>query len=873
MWDRLRRLRGLPYLVLGMFALVLMLLPMGAGNLFGSDGDWLSQHVAIAESLRQTMLSAHSVLPQWIGLGGGSSIYDFAYYGVLRPDVLLACLVPQIPMKYIISVYAMAGVMASGMLCYKWLKSLGKHEWTAVMGAVLLLSSTCFYQAHHQIMFVNYMPFLILALMGCDRLLQKKKIGMLCISVFLMIVHSFYYSPTGICVIGIYGIWRVFTREGGKAALRRIFLLAAAMLLAVGMGMILLLPTGLDILSTSKDAGSFAKEAIAPVDFQMTGLLYSPYGCGMSLLTLFCLVVSLGNKKRRALSAGLLAVMAIPAVSLVLNGFLYARGKILIPFVPLLVLVGIETLQELWEQGVRMKKCMLALSLLVCLIPALESEWRFVILTEAGIIAAWMIWWMRQKEPECVPGDDCGREAGSAYKFWLILLFPIWVSLLVNLRSDVLQDVFDKLGIYGREDYLSVEDRRQERVPRAQVAAFAEDSDYRMEYMVNNYMNSNVLCGGDVQRTSIYSSISNKTYAKFYYDTMGNAISYNNRVALVAGQNPVFNYFMGVRYLVCKADKFPDGWQVRETYGDYVLAENEDVRPICYGSTEWMDREEFDRLSFPETLAALSRYTVVESENVGTAKSVSGMVTRLNPEEIFVEEDLQRLLSHENSQENIELNFSSSWSNQILVLKFRVERKGGKEVVIYVNQMSNKLSAKSAPYPNGNEEFVYVIDLGAGAEHLKIKLSDGNYKIEDLEVFSLERDVLKNENIIMPESEAARSERFSLARALWLPQSEAKVCQKTIDMPEDGYFVTSYPFRKGYQVLVDGQEVTPEMVNTAFVGVPLAAGKHEVEIMFRAPGFKMGAAMSAGCWLVWVAVILMYKSMKRLFGLGLRTTL
>lgn len=80
----LKQWPGLPYMLLGVFVPMLLFLPMGAGNLYGSDGDWLSQHVAIAESLRQSMLSTHSILPQWIGLGGGSGIYDFAYYGVLR---------------------------------------------------------------------------------------------------------------------------------------------------------------------------------------------------------------------------------------------------------------------------------------------------------------------------------------------------------------------------------------------------------------------------------------------------------------------------------------------------------------------------------------------------------------------------------------------------------------------------------------------------------------------------------------------------------------------------------------------------------------------------------------------------------------------
>ena len=92
-----------------------------------------------------------------------------------------------------------------------------------------------------------------------------------------------------------------------------------------------LLPTGLDILSTSKDGGSFAAERVSAVSMDLEGLLYSPYGCGMTLLVLYCLLLSLKRKGSRFLSAVLLAVLCCPVIWLVLNGFLYARAKILIP--------------------------------------------------------------------------------------------------------------------------------------------------------------------------------------------------------------------------------------------------------------------------------------------------------------------------------------------------------------------------------------------------------------------------------------------------------------------------------------------------------------------------------------------------------------
>ena len=90
--------------------LVSAVIPDGA--VYGSNTDWLSQHVTLAETIRTACLEQHTLLPDWIGLGGGSNGYQFAYYGFLRPDLLIGCLLPQIPMVQIL-----IGYMLSVYLC------------------------------------------------------------------------------------------------------------------------------------------------------------------------------------------------------------------------------------------------------------------------------------------------------------------------------------------------------------------------------------------------------------------------------------------------------------------------------------------------------------------------------------------------------------------------------------------------------------------------------------------------------------------------------------------------------------------------------------------------------------------------------------
>ena len=57
-------------------------------------------------------------------------------------------------------------------------------------------------------MFMAYMPFLILALMGVDKFIKENKKILLIISVFLIIMTSYYFSIPSIFVIAIYGIYK-----------------------------------------------------------------------------------------------------------------------------------------------------------------------------------------------------------------------------------------------------------------------------------------------------------------------------------------------------------------------------------------------------------------------------------------------------------------------------------------------------------------------------------------------------------------------------------------------------------------------------------------------------------------------------------------
>lgn len=494
------------------------------GLIFGFGSDWLSQHLPIAESLRWAMLESGRLLPLYIDLGGGVSVYDFAYYGLLRPDVLLGYLFPSVGMEYILGGYAVFELLLGGNMVYIWLR--GNHEQNtagrraAFAGSVLYMAAGCFLHAHFQLMFVNYLPFLVLALIGIDRFIEKRKGILLCVGLTLVYFHSFYYAPSCLCVAGIYYLYRVRQagagqrgalaeespkRAAAEAAPRRgdlkthgSFLLW--ILLSIGLAAVLLLPTGLDILSTSKDAGSFAGSKMPLVNPKLDGLLYSPYGMGLTLIGLYALLCALGKRRMRLPAVAVLAASLFPIIPFVLNGFLYARGKILIPFLLLVCLIFVRVCEEYFT-GKDVPKVWAGL---LCLIPCLllsdkYGVWKYV---DWAVLMLW-IFGVRQRQRlrrSQHEKNRCTRRLTA-----VLLLVPCIFSFCLNAQSGYVSQSKIKIG--------SVREAFNEA-----SAQMDESENYRFEILTDAFNLCNFLPGANAKRSSMYSSITQEDYAEFFYD-------------------------------------------------------------------------------------------------------------------------------------------------------------------------------------------------------------------------------------------------------------------------------------------------------------------------------------------------------------------
>lgn len=361
-------------IVFSILYLGIVLLLTHGKYVFAAKTDFAMQHYIFPEYFRNLFYKTKDLFPDFaLNLGGGQNIYNFSYYGLLNPIILISYLFPMIPMFYYLIGASFIIVVSSTYLFYRFLKSHNFKTSTSIIVSLLFLfASPIIYHAKRHIMFINYFPFLLLALFGVDRVINKKNSSLLVISIALMIFTSFYYSVAGIVVILIYAFYRYLQKGEKQEIIEFIKKFFPPILIAVLISAILWLPTAYTLLMGRGE--SIKKIEIWMLLIPNLKVLYRSYGPGITLLEFIILgVIAIdkdSNKKIRYLALTILIILIFPIFNYILNGTLYVNSKSLIPFLPLILYVIAVSLETVLKHY---KKLKIYLVLSTCIITIIAS--------------------------------------------------------------------------------------------------------------------------------------------------------------------------------------------------------------------------------------------------------------------------------------------------------------------------------------------------------------------------------------------------------------------------------------------------------------------------------------------------------------------
>lgn len=818
-------------LTLIIISLVIVLVLVNFTNFFGSKKDWISQHVMFPDYLRKLFYDTGDIFPNFaFNLGGGQNIYNISYYGLFNPIILISYLLPFVSMITYIELSMIVCLIVSIILMYYFLRRRFDLK-VSFVSTLLFLTAGCFiFHLHRHIMFVDYMPFLLMALIGVDKYFDKKKITLLVIAIFLMILTSYYFSVVGLVCVLLYGIFRyIEDKRCDKIAVkdffREGFKFIFIMLIPVFLSCFLLLPTAYSLLdgrtATNK---SISLLGLFIPNFDISNTLYSSYSLGLSAIFIIALIYGIITKERavKVISIIFSVLLVFPIFDYVFNGGMYLNGKAFIPIIPLAILLISYFLKNVFNNKNKLKISII-ISLIVVVINLLVFVYKeqnlcllFVVDMVLLIIFLLISYKLEKK---------------------IILHIYLGVMSLVLVIPTNFSDTFVTKEFYDTLDYRETNNIVKQVLDK-------DNSFYRMSDQSDKLNKANYIYNIDYYTGSIYSSLSNSYYKDFYNNLINNEFIYRSYGMLTGNNNIFYNFYMGNKYLLNSSngmigyDEISDG-----------IYRNEDVLPIGYSTSKIMSLDEYNRLNYFEKLDAYLNYAIVDGDYSGSyVKKIKDYVpyySILENKNLKIEENNGEYFIKAFKDNKLVIKLNNISDSDILLLRFKMlydNKCSEDDSYITINGVSNKLTCRSWKYHNNNYDFEYSL---SGNDNLEITFSEGKFKLSNpsFAIYNY-NDLTSINDEISP---------FVIDR----DKTKGDVIEGSINVKDDGYFKLSIPYDKGFEIYVDGKNTPYEVVNKSFIGFKINEGSHDIRIVYVSPLFKEGLVIS-GVGLVLFVVIVIY---------------
>ncbi|MDD4718835.1 MAG: YfhO family protein [Bacilli bacterium] len=805
-------------LILGIVGLAIMFFIKGSNNLYGSETDWLSQHWVLPEYFRTLFYETGNLFPNYApNLGAGQNIYNFSYYGLLNPIILVSYLLPFIKMVDYIIISSILIVIFSAFLFYKWLKNNCFSDKVAFISSfVFILANPIIFHSHRHIMFINYMPFIIMGLMGIDKYFKDNKKSLLILSVFLLIMTSYFYSVGGLIAIGIYGIYKILNIDNIdiKNFSLKLVKLILIMLVGILMAGVLLLPTiGIIANGRGQSVKNIDILSLLIPKINPEVLLYTPYALGFTIISLVSLIYGFFSKDRKTILLSLLLsiIFFVPIFVYLLNGMLYVRYKVLIPFAPLIGLLIAKFISDVLKGKLKLLP-IFVVTVMVGLLNFKVSKELIVYFIDLLVLFAALYFYFKTKKEQI---------------FFIPVIFMVLLNSIVSTSAEtfVTKDRYEMEFNEGKEVLIN-------------EIIDQDNSYYRFNNLDATLSTANKIYHPNYFQTSLYSSTYNNDYNDFFYNVFKNAIPYRNRVITAQSSNILFQTLMGVKYVGTNGNE-PIGYEKVTENSVFAIYKNENVFPLGYVTTNIMSNNDYKNIEYPYNLEPLlkgvvtnnfSNYfyqSMIEKIDLDYTKKIGKNI------QLEVQDNIYRLNVAEHDY--INLDVANIKKDQMLIIKFELlnnPRCSAGDISVSINNVRNVLTCREWIYHNRNYSFEYVISSNDVLDKLNVGFGKGVYEISNIETYVLDYNYIKEMTNQIDKMEVN------------MDKTKGDSIYGNINVSNDGYFVTSIPYDKGFNITLNGKKVIPKMVNQTFLGFPIDKGDYEVVIKYESPLFKEGMYLS-----------------------------
>ena len=849
------------------YTFIFLCLAFVLDKIFDSEGktfiwsiDGLFQHVIALKYIRQYIINLFTKgsFPMIdFNLGQGFDVIGtLNYYGFGDPVTIFTVLFPENEMELMYEVLIFIRMYLSGLFVAYLLKTLGKTKTSTILPACILYPF-CNYALLGGIrhpMFFNGIMYLPLLIAAVERVITKKKIGLLVFVVSIAFINNYYFMYINTVMATIYFFVRQigsYRAKGIKELAGSIGRIVISYIWGTCMGAMLLIPSVYAFLNnvrtTTKIAipdtffgddyyEKFLKNFII-TDNDMN-MFTIP---GIGILGVIAIVVLLifrksSDKKILTLFAIMFIMLLFPMVGKMMNGFSYVTMR--------------------FSYG-------MALILSVAVAFAIDDLRSISILDKKNLIKL-----KQQKVKQFLP--------------YLVTMASV-ITIVINMNM-----IFGENYSYNSKDYVNkgTLEKEMNTADVKMIKSIKDDSFYRIE-RVRSRSNKSAYCG--FNQTGFYYSIIPGKMTDMYVST---CLSDCYRSYVIKGLEDRIGMLAlaSTKYYGNYGGKAPYGFEkIEEETIDcrkVCLYENKNYLPLGVTYSSYMTRTEYDKLNPIEREMALLNSSVVdnrieeknfENSKTKTESENNKATSDNNNTEIKNNQNVTGVYTSEmkiNNEKNIDAGKSYLKAKYGGALEYNFN--GLKDCLTYivfkgVHVKDTDQGDTAAEYKgDGNTGNLRVIgDYSDGYYYKEASVFNIGYSKEsqnhvDIKFNSNRKYTFKDVYAAMVHASNYDNAAANLKKeALENVKLSDNHISGNIKVSQDKILQLSIPYSKGYKIYVDGKKTETFNSGIGYIGAKVLKGRHTINVTYKSPGIVAGAMLTIISTLFWAFYVIRIERVRK----------
>lgn len=785
------------------------------------QSDSLDQYYPLFGYLKDIISGKQSVFYSFSKGFGGSMIGTFAYY-LASPLNLITCLFPKDKLYLSMLILVLIKISLSATTMNIFLKDKIENNIFLLLFSVCY--SLCAYNVnyHFNIMWLDGVYLAPLVLLGIEKIIDKNKKSLYIITLFLSIWCN-YYIGFMICIFSfIYFVYYLINSNNNlnkEFVLKRIISFIVSSLLSVLISVVLLYPTLLELMSSSKGNSTFFKYDFKInfnfFDFLSKGYLssqngeiilnYTGFFWYSGIIIFASSVLYFINKKiskKEKISSLIVIIIFIVSfmcrhVNMIWHGFSEPVGfnyRYSFLFSFFLILLSVKNMNSITEyklKDVLIIMIIFVLNSLIIILLNYQYLNIYMVYGTVGLFIIYIVFLISYSQID--------------YKQKFISLILLFLTLSeIFFQNYFIMKTYNYLLIQEVNDYL-----------KSYIEVLNDKSFYRIGGEYKNTSNNNLLLGN--KKVNSFLSTNNDklsiVLANFGVNSNSNIIYYSSN----SGQ--ILDSIFSVKYIYSRFDYF-DAYQKIDNFKYYpfngllygimsqkgLIYKNDDALSLAFMANNNIMK--FEKTTKKETLNPFNYQNILFSEMTNSSNEYFKLYD-INP--LSANEAKYNINNDNELYFYIGIDFFSSKTN----------------VDIYINdeKVKNITSAGNQIFkiPNkyNGEEITLSYKVNGSARILSYPV----LYYFDQQAFDEDIEKLKNNQ-------------------LEITDMGNTYVKGKINVEDNNILFTSIPYEKGWELKVDGKKTKIIPVARAFLGAKLPKGEHEIELTFHTPGLIIGIITS-----------------------------